>query len=59
MIANWGPCEWLLLWGVLSIVPTVFVEAALRMVGTTGHDIVWENVDRRLEELRKQKELAK
>ena len=33
MIANWGLCEWLLLWGVLSIVPTVFVDLALVMAG--------------------------
>lgn len=33
MIANWGLIEWLLLWGVLSIVPTVIVEAALHMAG--------------------------
>lgn len=56
MIANWGVCEWLLLWGVLSVVPAAVIAVAMYMAGTTGHDIIWESVDRRLEELRKQRD---
>ena len=33
MVSNWGLYEWLLVWGVLSIVPTVFVWGALAMAG--------------------------
>ena len=33
MIANWGLGEWLLLWGVLSIVPTAAIAVAMYMAG--------------------------
>lgn len=56
MIANWGLGEWLLLWGALYVVPAAVVAVAMRMAGTTGHDVIWESVDRRLEELRKQRD---
>jgi hypothetical protein len=33
MIANWCVCEWLLLWGVLSIVPAAAIAVAMYMAG--------------------------
>jgi hypothetical protein len=33
MIANWGVCEWLLLWGVLSVVPAAVIAVAMYMAG--------------------------
>ena len=33
MIANWGLGEWLLLWGVLSVVPAAVIAVAMYMAG--------------------------